>query len=106
MEVENTPKEELKLRRAPNRLIVDNPQNDDNSIAVLHESKMKELKIFNGDAVLLKGKRRKKTMCIAIRDNTIKDAQKIAINKVTRNNIRSKLGDVITLNSLADVPNL
>lgn len=39
----------------------------------MHETKMKELKIFNGDAVLLKGKRRKKTMCIAIRDNSIKD---------------------------------
>lgn len=106
MEVENNQKEKPTLKRAPNRLIVENPKNDDNSIAVLHADKMKELKIFNGDAVLLKGKRRKKTMCIAIRDNFLKDPSKVAINKVIRNNIRSKLGDVITVNPLPDVPNL
>ncbi len=94
------------MKRAPNRLIVENPTNDDNSICIMNEAKMKELKIFNGDAVLLKGKRRKKTMCIAIRDNALADTQKVAINKVSRNNLRVKLGDVITVNSLTDVPNL
>ena len=67
---------------------------------------MKELKIFNGDAVILRGKRRRKTLCIAIRDNSITDPNKIGINKVTRNNLRVKLGELITINSLPDVPNL
>lgn len=42
---------------------------------------MRELKIFNGDPVLLRGKRRNKTLVIAIKDNKL-DSGKIAINKV------------------------
>jgi len=106
MDIEDNQPKKLQAHRAPNRLIVDNPTNDDNSICIMHETKMKELKIFNGDPVLLKGKRRRKTLCIAIRDNTIGDVQKVAINKVTRNNLRSKLGDIITVNSVPEVPNL
>jgi formylmethanofuran dehydrogenase subunit D len=37
--------------------MVEEPSNDDNSICLLNEEKMRELKIFNGDPVLLKGKR-------------------------------------------------
>jgi len=93
------------MKRAPNRLVVENPPNDDNSTCVMHEDKMKELDVYNGDPVLLKGKRRNKTLCIAIRDNSI-DATKIAINKVTRNNLRVRLGDVITVTNVPEVPNL
>lgn len=71
----------------------------------MHEQKMKELKVFNGDPVLLRGKRRNKTVCIAIKDNKL-DPQKIAINKVVRNNLKVKLGDLVTLSSVEQVPNL
>lgn len=71
----------------------------------MHEDKMKELNIYNGDPVLLKGKRRNKTLCIAIRDNSI-DSTKIAINKVSRNNLKVRLGDVITVSNVPEVPNL
>ena len=57
------------MKRAPNRLIVENPTNDDNSICLMNEKKMKELEIYNGDPVLVKGKRRNKTLLIAIREN-------------------------------------
>lgn len=63
------------------------------------EEKMKELKIFNGDPVLLKGKRRNKTLCIAIRDGKLEN-EKIAINKVVRNNLKVKLGDLLTVSPL------
>ena len=66
---------------------------------------MKDLKVYNGDPVLLKGKRRNHTLCIAIRDNNL-DPQKIAINKVSRNNLRVKLGDLLTVSPVEEVPNL
>ena len=67
----------------------------------MHEAKLKELKIFSGDPVVLKGKRRHKTLCIAIRDNTI-DKEKIGINKIVRNNLRCKLGDIISVHLVKD----
>ena len=57
---------------------------------------MKEPKIFNGDPVILRGKRRNKTLVIAIKDNKL-DAGKIAINKVVRNNLKVKLADLVTV---------
>ena len=102
MEVE---KDDKVMKRAPNRLIVENPTNDDNSICLLNEKKMKELEIYNGDPVLVKGKRRNKTLLIAIRDNNL-DEQKVAFNKVVRNNLKSKLGDLCTVSSVNECPNL
>jgi transitional endoplasmic reticulum ATPase len=95
----------LDQKKAPNRLIAEEPKNDDNSIVAMHESKMKELKIFNGDPVILRGKRRHETLCIAVRDNTI-DPTKMGINKVVRNNIRIRLGDLVTVRPAPEVPNL
>lgn len=66
---------------------------------------MKELKVFNGEPVLLKGKRRNKTLLIAIKDDKL-DPSKIAINKVVRNNLKVKLGDLITISVPEQVPDL
>lgn len=71
----------------------------------MNEQRMKELKVYNGDPILVKGKRRNQTLCIAIRDSNI-DASKIAINKVVRNNLRVKMGDLVTVNPVTEVPNL
>jgi transitional endoplasmic reticulum ATPase len=95
----------LDQKKAPNRLIAEEPKNDDNSIVAMHESKMKELKIFNGDPVILRGKRRHETLCIAVRDNTM-DPNKMGINKGVRNNIRIRLGDLVTVRPAPEVPNL
>jgi len=95
----------LDQKKAPNRLIAEEPKNDDNSIVAMHESKMKELKIFNGDPVILRGKRRHETLCIAVRDNTM-DPTKMGINKGVRNNIRVRLGDLVTVRPAPEVPNL
>jgi transitional endoplasmic reticulum ATPase len=55
---------------------------------------MDELQLFMGDTVLLKGKRRKETICIVLSDDTAAD-DKIRINRCVRNNLRVRLGDVI-----------
>mmetsp|Transcript_8686 Transcript_8686/g.17674 ORF Transcript_8686/g.17674 Transcript_8686/m.17674 type:complete len:275 (+) Transcript_8686:38-862(+) len=83
-------------KRSPNRLIVDEATNDDNSVICLSDKKMEELELFKGDTVLLKGKKGKTTVCIALIDNECPDAN-IKINKVVRKNLRVRLGDVVTV---------
>lgn len=61
--------------------------------------------IFKGDAVLLKGKKRHETLCIALTDNTLAD-DKIRMNKVVRKNLRVRLGDIVSVRAAEDVPNL
>ncbi len=58
---------------------------------------MDELKIFKGDTVLLKGKKRKDTVCIAlaVEDNDNLPDDKIRMNKVVRQNLRVKFGDIV-----------
>ena len=55
---------------------------------------MDELQLFRGDTVLLKGKRRRETVCIVLSDDTCSD-DKIRINRCVRNNLRVRLGDVV-----------
>jgi transitional endoplasmic reticulum ATPase len=95
----------LEKKKAPNRLFVDEATNDDNSTIALSPAKLQELKIYKGDPVLLKGKKRHETLCIALADNKLEDG-KIKMNKVVRKNLRVRLGDVVTVKSCADVPNL
>ena len=58
---------------------------------------MDELKIFKGDTVLLKGKKRKDTVTIALAVEEGDDLpdDKIRMNKVVRNNLRVRFGDVV-----------
>lgn len=62
---------------------------------------MDELQLFRGDTVLLKGKRRKETVCIVLSDDTVSD-EKIRINRCVRNNLRVRLGDVVRYGFLVD----
>ena len=91
--------------RAANRLLVEEPTSDDNSICLMHSEKMRELKVFNGEPVLLKGKRRNRTLVIAIKDDRL-EVSKIAINKVVRTNLKVKLGDLVTVTVPEAVPDL
>jgi transitional endoplasmic reticulum ATPase len=56
----------LKQKAKPNRLIVEDAVNDDNSVVALSQEKMDELQLFRGDTVLLKGKRRKETVVFVV----------------------------------------
>ena len=55
-----------------------------------------ELNLFRGDTIIIKGKKRRSTVCIAISNDSTGDG-KIRINKVVRKNLRVKLGDVVSL---------
>jgi hypothetical protein len=109
----------LKRKQAPNRLIVDEPTNDDNSVLALHTNVMEKLQLFRGDTVLVKGKKRKETVLIVLADDTCEES-KVRINKgtcarsgacvcthpahsagpaaaVVRKNLRVRLGDIISV---------
>ncbi|KAH0911980.1 cell division control protein 48 homolog D isoform X2 [Brassica rapa] len=92
----------LERKKAANRLVVDEAINDDNSIVYLHPETMEKLQLFRGDTVLIKGKKRKDTVCIALPDDTCEEP-KIRMNKVVRSNLRVRLGDVISLHQFPDV---
>ncbi|CAB1319870.1 unnamed protein product, partial [Coregonus sp. 'balchen'] len=92
----------LKQKTRPNRLIVDESINEDNSVVSLSQAKMDELQLFRGDTVLMKGKKRRESVCIVLSDDTCSD-EKVRMNRVVRNNLRVRLGDVISIQPCPDV---
>uniref|UniRef100_A0A1I8EKV8 vesicle-fusing ATPase n=1 Tax=Wuchereria bancrofti TaxID=6293 RepID=A0A1I8EKV8_WUCBA len=92
----------LKDKVKPNRLIVDQSVNDDNSVVALSQAKMDELNLFRGDTVILKGKKRKETVCIVLSDDTCPN-DKIRMNRVIRNNLRVRLGDVVSITAAPSI---
>jgi len=92
----------LERKKSPNRLVVDEAVNDDNSVVALNLAKMDELQLFRGDTVLIKGKKRKDTVCIVLADDFCEEG-KIRMNKVVRKNLRVRLGDVVSVHQCTDV---
>ncbi|CAP23560.2 Protein CBG03070 [Caenorhabditis briggsae] len=92
----------LKDKAKPNRLIVDQSEQDDNSVVSVSQAKMDELGLFRGDAVILKGKKRKESVAIIVSDESCPN-EKVRMNRVVRNNLRIRLGDVV---SITPAPNL
>lgn len=116
----------LERKKSPNRLIVDESINDDNSVVTMHPTKMEELQLFRGDTVLIRvnfsilicllisfyseflnvyvvqGKKRKDTVCIALADEQCEE-QKIRMNKVVRANLRVRLTDMVSVHHCPDV---
>jgi len=86
----------------PNRLIVDDAVNDDNSVVSLSQAKMDELDLFRGDTVIVRGRRRRDTVCIALTDDNIQDGY-IRMNRVVRTNLRVRLSDVVTVTPCPEV---
>ena len=63
---------------------------------------MERLQLFRGDTVLLKGKKRRDTVCIVLADDTCAE-NKIRMNRVVRNNLRVRLSDVVSIHALPNV---
>lgn len=116
MEEENQPKPGekkdystaiLKSKKAPNKLIVEEATNDDNSTVYMTAAKLNELGLFRGDPVILVGKRRKTTIAIALQESgdELEDG-KIRMNKVIRKNLKLRLGDLAIVKPSANTPNL
>ena len=80
----------LKEKKKPNRVLVEDAANDDNSVVALSQAKMDELQLFRGDTVLLKGKKRKQTVCIVLSDENITD-DKIRMNRVVSVQLYTKI---------------
>lgn len=91
------------MKRSPNRLIVDESSNDDNSVCTLNPQRMAELELFDGGTVTIKGKRGKETVCVVLGDESC-DAQTCRLNKGVRKNCKLRLGDLATLIEAKDVP--
>ncbi|XP_015748180.1 PREDICTED: transitional endoplasmic reticulum ATPase-like [Acropora digitifera] len=92
----------LKNKAKPNRLLVEEAINDDNSVVSMSQAKMEELQLFRGDTVLIKGKKRRDTVCIVLSDDSISD-DKIRMNRVVRRNLRVRLGDIVSVQACPDV---
>jgi len=90
-------------KKAPNRLVVDEAANDDNSVVSLSSAKMEELGLFRGDNILIKGKKGHDTVCIVLHNEETADAN-IRMNKVVRKNLRVRLGDIVTISAKDDIP--
>lgn len=91
------------VHNKPNRLIVEEAvENDDNSVVALSQAKMDELELFRGDTVIIKGPKRRETVCIVlIEENT--SNERIRMNRCIRNNLRVRLGDLISIQACPDV---
>ncbi|CAN1137300.1 Cell division cycle protein 48 homolog [Linum perenne] len=95
-----------KKPKPANRLVVDDPPTatkSTNSVVFLNPSTMEHLDIFVGDTILIKGKRRRDTVCTAVSDPNCDDG-KILIPSVVRSNLRVKLTDVVTVHNISNVP--
>ncbi|XP_036952054.1 zgc:136908 isoform X1 [Acanthopagrus latus] len=92
----------LKQKQRPNRLIVDEALNEDSSIVSLSQNKTEELQLFRGDTVVLRGRKRRQTVCIVLTDDTCGE-ERIRMNRVTRNNLRVRLGDVVSIHACPDI---
>lgn len=92
----------LDKKKSPNRLIVDEALNDDNSAVSMHPAKMDALQLFRGDTILIKGKKRRDTICIVLGDEQCEEP-KIRMNKVVRANLRVRLGDIVSVHQCPDV---
>ena len=69
--------------------------NDDNSVVALAPAKMDQLQLFRGDNVLLKGKKRKDTVCIVLSDPDLEES-KVRMNKTVRKNLRVRTAVYLT----------
>merc|ERR1712093_822448 len=92
----------LRQKKSPNKLIVDEASGDDNSVASLNPATLESLGLFRGDTIICRGKKRKDTVLIVLSSDEV-DEGKIQLNKVARNNLRVKLGDVTTVHPCNDI---
>lgn len=97
-------KKNIVKKRAPNRLFVENTTHDDNTTVYMTPAKVEELELFQGDTVLIKGKRSTEHACVVMLAEEGEDF-KIQMNSNVRRNLKVKLGDIVTVKPLPDVTN-
>ena len=92
----------LRRKKKDNMLLVDDATNDDNSVIAINSNTMDRLELFRGDTVLVKGKKRRDTVLIVLIDDELEDGA-CRVNRVVRNNLRIRLGDLVTIHPCPDI---
>lgn len=92
----------LRRKKKDNALLVDDATSDDNSVITMSSATMELLELFRGDTVLVKGKKRKDTVLIVLADDDMEDGV-ARVNRCVRNNLRVRLGDIITVHPCPDI---
>jgi transitional endoplasmic reticulum ATPase len=76
---------------------------------MVNAAKAEELGFVNSDMVIMKGKKRHQSPAVLfIDENQNADnasGEKVYMNKVMRKNLKVKLGDMVTLTKIDDLPN-
>jgi|UniRef100_A0A7S4GAY8 transitional endoplasmic reticulum ATPase len=98
----NMEEDKVLSKKKPNKLVVEEATADDNSVISLHSNTMNTLELYKGDTVLIRGKRRKDTVCIVLADDTCPEGR-VRMNKVVRKNLRLHLGDMAILHQCKDI---
>ncbi|CAF3073840.1 unnamed protein product [Rotaria sp. Silwood2] len=83
----------------PNQLIVDDAIKNDNSVIALSFQKMKQLNLYTGATVILRG--RQETVCAV--DIGLCPTNRIQMNRAVRNNLGVRLGDIVSIEGCQDV---
>jgi transitional endoplasmic reticulum ATPase len=90
--------------KRPNKLIVEESTNDDNSLASVTPNLANILGLYRGDTITIKGKKNKTSICVVMDDaDEGMDDGKIKLNKVVRRNLRVHLGDIVTISQCKDI---
>lgn len=83
------------------RQVVAEATTGDEYLCALHPRTMKKLSISDGDAVLLKSKRRRETRCVAVADEECPERM-LKINEAVRSDLRVRLKDVVFVYACPD----
>ncbi|KAJ7870982.1 P-loop containing nucleoside triphosphate hydrolase protein [Mycena olivaceomarginata] len=92
----------LEPKQSRNRLLVDEAAIDDNSVATLNPQTMEGLGLFHGDTIIVLGKKRRDTVLICLSSDDVEE-DRIKVNKVARNNLHVKLGDLVGVHPCRDI---
>ncbi len=91
-------------RNRPNAFVVEEQASSDTnqSVVAISPNKMDELGIFNGDTVIVRGKRRKDTILLAMAEEGL-PSNVLRLSTIARGNVNLKLGDVAMVHEAPDI---
>jgi len=92
----------LEHKKVVNFLMIDEAITENNFVVCLHLDTMEKLHMIRRDTILIKGKKRKDTICIALLDEACEEPR-IRMNKVMHSNMRVHLGDVVSIHQCPDI---
>ncbi|CAE6540054.1 unnamed protein product, partial [Rhizoctonia solani] len=90
------------LPTSPNSLLVNESTSDDNSIATLNPRKMKELKLFQGDTIIVRGEESKYTVLTCSGSDDVEEGN-IRMSAVARQNLGVRLDVLCTVQPCHDI---